>query len=45
MATCEMCGNDYDGAFTIEKDGASHMFCCAHCARQAGVEGVTDRAD
>jgi hypothetical protein len=78
MATCEVCGNDYDGAFTIEKDGARHvfdsfecaihamaptcahcdcriighghqaggqMFCCASCARHAGVEGVADRAD
>lgn len=78
MATCEVCGNDYDGAFTIEQDGARHvfdsfecaihalaptcahcdcriighghqaggqMFCCANCARHAGVEGVTDRAD
>ena len=78
MATCEVCGNDYDGAFTIEKNGASHvfdsfecaihalaptcdhcgcriighgvqaggqMFCCAHCAQEQGVMGVTDRAD
>ena len=78
MATCEVCGNDYDNAITIEKGGSSHvfdsfecaihalaptcdhcgvriighghqaggqMFCCANCARQAGVEGVSDRAD
>ena len=80
MATCEVCGNDYHRAMTIEKDGSSHvfdsfecaihalapscehcgcriighgveagdgrrMFCCANCARHAGVEGVTDRAD
>jgi hypothetical protein len=78
MATCEVCGNDYDKAMTIEKEGATHvfdsfecaihaiaptcahcdcriighgleaggqMFCCAHCARHQGVEGVTDRAD
>jgi Rieske Fe-S protein len=77
MATCEVCGNDYDRAMTIEKDGESHVFdsfecaiyalaptcehcgcriighgveasgrifCCAQCARQAGVEGVADRA-
>jgi Rieske Fe-S protein len=77
MATCEVCGNDYDRAMTIEKDGASHvfdsfecaihaiaptcehcgcriighghqtgdrMFCCAHCARQSGAEGLADRA-
>ncbi len=76
MATCEVCGNDYDGAFTVEKDGASHvfdsfecaihalaptcahcgcriighgveaggtMYCCAHCAKGAGVRGVDDR--
>jgi hypothetical protein len=79
MATCEVCGNDYDRAMTIEKEGASHVFdsfecaihalaptcehcgcriighgvesgdgrifCCANCARQAGVQGITDRAD
>jgi hypothetical protein len=78
MGTCEVCGNDYDGAFTIEKDGASHVFdsfecaihalaptcphcgcriighgvqaggqifCCAHCAQEMGVMGITDRAD
>ena len=26
----------------IEADGT--MFCCAHCARHAGVKGVADRA-
>ena len=79
MATCEVCGNDYHRAMTIEKDGSSHvfdsfecaihalapscehcgcriighgveagdgsMFCCANCARHAGVLGITDRAD
>ena len=78
MATCEVCGNQYDKAMTIEKGGESHvfdsfessihalaptcdhcgcriighgheaggqMFCCASCARQQGVEGITDRAD
>ena len=78
MATCEVCGNDYDGAFTVEKEGTSHVFdsfecaihalaptcahcdcriighghqaggqvfCCASCARHAGVVGVADRAD
>jgi hypothetical protein len=77
MATCEVCGNDYDDALTIEKDGTRHvfdsfecaihalaptcehcgcriighghqagdrMFCCAHCAHEAGVEAVADRA-
>jgi len=77
MATCEVCGNDYDDAMTIEKGGASHVFdsfecaihalaptcehcgcrvighgirsgdrvfCCAHCARESGVEGAADAA-
>lgn len=77
MDKCEVCGNRYDKAFTIIRDGESHvfdsfecaihalaphcehcgcrivghgvehegtMFCCASCARHAGVEGVADRA-
>jgi len=78
MATCDVCGNDYDKAMTIDMPGrgsgtfdsfecAIHalapqcahcgcriighgieadgsMFCCAHCARNAGGEGVADRA-
>jgi len=77
MATCEVCGNDYDKSFTVTKDGRTRtfdsfecavhalapacphcgcrvlghgveqggrIFCCAHCARQAGVAGVRDRA-
>jgi hypothetical protein len=78
MATCDVCGNDYDKAMTIEAPGrgsgtfdsfecaiqalaptCAHcdcriighgveangsMFCCAHCAQHAGVEGVADRA-
>jgi hypothetical protein len=35
MATCEVCGNDYDGAFTIDKDGASHVFDSFECAIHA----------
>jgi hypothetical protein len=35
MATCEVCGNDYDGAFTIEKDAASHVFDSFECAIHA----------
>jgi hypothetical protein len=76
MPVCEVCGNDYDGAMTIEKGGATHVFdsfecaihalaptcehcgcrvighgidagggrvfCCAHCARESGVEGAAD---
>jgi hypothetical protein len=77
MATCEVCGNEYDHPMTIEKDGSSHVFdsfecaihalaptcehcgcriighgiragdrefCCAHCARESGVEGAVDSA-
>jgi hypothetical protein len=76
MATCEVCGNDYDKSFEVIQEGATHvfdsfecaihalaptcehcgcriighgieadghMFCCAHCAHEAGVKGVTDR--
>jgi hypothetical protein len=75
MPSCEVCGNDYDKAFEIRRNGESHtfdsfecaihalapscatcgirivghgiesngdMYCCANCARQAGVE-ATDR--
>jgi Rieske Fe-S protein len=77
MATCDVCGNDYDKAFEVrtadgrtrtfdsfecaihavapqcehcgcriighgvEADG--RIFCCAHCAQQAGVGGLSDR--
>ncbi len=77
MATCDVCGNDYDKAMQISVAGQTHtfdsfecaihaiaprcshcgctiighgiegadsMFCCAHCARDSGVEGVADRA-
>ena len=77
MATCEVCGNDYDKAFEVTIGGESHTFnsfecaihavaptcdhcgcriighgseadgktfCCAHCAEEAGVTGVADRA-
>ncbi len=77
MAKCEVCGNDYDKAFTVTVAGASHtfdsfecaiqkmapicdhcgckilghgleaggkFFCCANCARQAGVRKLEDRA-
>jgi Rieske Fe-S protein len=77
MAKCDVCGNDYDKAFTVTRGGrtqtfdcfecaihalapaCSHCgckvighgveqggryFCCAHCARRAGVTGVADRA-
>jgi hypothetical protein len=74
---CDVCGNDYDKAFTITQDGRQGTFdsfecaihamapqcthcgcriighgveadgafyCCAHCAHEAGVEAVADRA-
>jgi len=78
MATCEVCGNEYDKAFTIiEPNGEEHtfdsfecaihalapacihcgcrivghgveqgdlIFCCAHCAKLAGVTGLRDHA-
>jgi hypothetical protein len=76
MKKCEMCGNEYDKAFEVVKEGQSHTFdsfecaitalapvcehcgckilghgveargtfyCCAHCARESGVEGLDDR--
>jgi hypothetical protein len=77
MARCDVCGNDYDKAFTVTMAGrtqtfdsfecaihvlapscahcgckvvghgveqAGRVFCCAHCAKQAGVTGLKDRA-
>ena len=76
MAICDVCGNDYDKAFTVTKGdraytfdsfecaihalaptcdhcgckGIGHgveqddvIFCCANCAKQAGVDGLKDR--
>ncbi len=77
MATCEVCGNEYDKAFEVRRGDETHtfdsfecaiqalapicthcgcrvighgvesdgtIFCCAHCASSAGVEGLADRA-
>ncbi|HYG06805.1 MAG TPA: hypothetical protein VD865_10390 [Stenotrophomonas sp.] len=77
MPTCDVCGNDYDKAFTLQQgerrgtfdsfecaihafapacahcqcriighgvEADGHTYCCAHCARHAGVQGVADRA-
>ena len=35
MAMCETCGNDYDKAFTVTMDGASHTFDSFECAIHA----------
>jgi hypothetical protein len=32
MATCEVCGNDYDKAFTLTIGGATHTFDSFECA-------------
>ena len=72
---CEVCGNQYAGAFRVIAAGQTHVFdsfecaihrlaptcehcgckvlghgieasgrifCCAHCAREAGVSGAVD---
>ena len=77
MATCDVCGNEYDKAMEITRGGESGTFdsfecaihalapacahcgckvighgaevggdvyCCAHCARESGQSGVSDRA-
>ena len=76
MAKCDVCGNEYDKAFTVttpERSGTFDSFecaihalapscahcgcriighgsehdgtfyCCAHCAKKAGVKGLDDR--
>jgi Rieske Fe-S protein len=76
MATCDVCGNEYDKAFKITANGKTRtfdsferaihamaptcdhcgcriighgveangaMYCCAHCAKHAGVAAVCDR--
>ena len=35
MASCEVCGNDYDKAFEVKAAGKSHMFDSFECAIQA----------
>ena len=77
MAKCDVCGNDYDGAFEITRGGdrrtfdsfecavhamaprcahcgctilghgvqaGDRIYCCAHCARMSGEQGLSDRA-
>jgi hypothetical protein len=78
MLKCEVCGNEYERAFTITMGARSHTFdcfecaihalapmcshcrckvighgvekgatvyCCAHCAKQAGVKGLKDSVE
>lgn len=52
MAKCEMCGNEYDKAFTIRQNGEEHTFdsfecaihmlapTCAHCDCQIIGHGI-----
>ena len=35
MAKCEVCGNDYDRAFTVTVAGHAHTFDCFECAVHA----------
>jgi hypothetical protein len=35
MPTCEVCGNDYDKAFDVVRDGESHTFDSFECAIHA----------
>jgi Rieske Fe-S protein len=34
MATCEVCGNEYDKAFEIRRGGETHVFDSFECAIQ-----------
>lgn len=52
MARCEVCGNDYDKAFQVTMQGASHTYdsfecaihalapTCAHCGCKISGHGV-----
>ncbi|MDP9400198.1 MAG: hypothetical protein M3P39_04440 [Actinomycetota bacterium] len=35
MATCEVCGNDYDGAMEVTVGGRTHVFDAFECAIHA----------
>ena len=35
MAMCDVCGNDYDKAFTVTAAGREHTFDCFECAIHA----------
>jgi hypothetical protein len=54
MATCEVCGNDYDKAFEVRMRGESHTFdsfecaihalapACAHCGVKVSGHGLEE---
>jgi len=35
MAACEVCGNEYEKAFTVTMAGKEHVFDCFECAIHA----------
>jgi len=35
MSKCEVCGNDYDKAFTVQMEGVDHTFDSFECAIHA----------
>jgi hypothetical protein len=39
MATCEICGNDYDKTFEVVRDGKRHVFDSFECA----IAGIAPR--
>jgi hypothetical protein len=45
MAKCETCGNDYDKAFQVMKEGKVDVFDSFECAIHAEAKGVTGLRD
>jgi len=41
MAVCEICGNDYDKAFEVSRNGESHTFDSFECAIHALAPSCT----
>ena len=41
MATCEVCGNDYDKSFEVRMNGDQHTFDSFECA----IEALAPRCD
>ncbi len=56
MARCEVCGNDYDKSFQVNRGGSAHTFdsfecaihalapTCAHCGCKIVGHGVEENA-